>query len=170
MGYSTGAPKRFSPGSPFMITRIKSQIAPINGIRLMNIHPPPLPISCNRRTVTANEGINSANDTAPDNTANTIYSSLTLAKMLISSPNAKLITIIANTKSQYSFRSASACKIGVLARYDLLEIVNYIVHTRKFLNGQKLLVNLYQWSIVNSLTRLFCRRSATFKRLALPSL
>lgn len=114
MGYSTGAPKRFSPGSPFMITRIKSQIAPINGIRLMNIHPPPLPISCNRRTVTANEGINSANDTAPDNTANTIYSSLTLAKMLISSPNAKLITIIANTKSQYSFRSALPVKSAYL--------------------------------------------------------
>ena len=49
------------PVSLSFITRIKYQIEPIIGMRLTKIQPPALPISCIRRTLTANVGTSKAN-------------------------------------------------------------------------------------------------------------
>ncbi len=74
-------------------------MAPMSGIRFMNIHPPPLPMSCNLLTETASDGNSSASDINPDSTKNSVETTL----MLVSIPITKLITIMANTNNQNSF-------------------------------------------------------------------
>ena len=58
--YGCGSPKRLAAGSPSLMQRTRNQIEPIIGTKEMKIHPPPLPISCMRRTLNAKPGTNIA--------------------------------------------------------------------------------------------------------------
>ncbi len=124
-------PKRLAEGSEGVQQSTMNHIQPTRGMRVINIQPPPRPMSCIRRTATASDGIISASETRVDMTdQNTDGLPLNPPVRPSINPSTQPIRKLKSTKYQYWLREARPEKLAYwlnTLEMDCEKVISYIL-------------------------------------------